>query len=56
MPSNLSVLAQEMRDLESETFEIRDHVDANDVMFDSCCSTSGCCTSTSSTSSSSCCS
>lgn len=53
---NLSVLAQEMLDLESETFEIQDHIDTNDVLFSSCCSTSACCTSTSSSSSSSTCS
>jgi len=49
MERKIGSLAQEMSQLESETFEIADYTDANDL-FVSACSTS----STSSTTSSTC--
>ncbi len=53
MTNSLSAMAKEMLALESETFEITDHIDTNDVLLDGSTSTSASCTSTSSSSSSS---
>jgi thiazolylpeptide-type bacteriocin precursor len=51
--SNIVSLAQEIMDLESETFEITDYSDASEVMLGSstsCSSTSTCSSTTSTTS------
>ncbi|KOG87342.1 lantibiotic protein, partial [Streptomyces varsoviensis] len=47
--SELASLAEEMLTLESETFEIQDHVDVTETLFDSTSCTS--CSTTSSTTS-----
>ncbi|MEU7040611.1 thiazolylpeptide-type bacteriocin [Streptomyces sp. NPDC050617] len=52
--SELASLAEEMLTLESETFEIQDHVDVTETLFDSTSCTS-CSTTSSTTSCTSCC-
>lgn len=54
---NLETLAEEMLELESETFEITDFADASEALLDSTsCSCSSCCSSCSTSSCSSSCS